>query len=178
VKKPLYYAIRTGSLYNPVIAVTTEKGHRWHGREVKGDMPTHGVLSDLSGRFDDVESAVAMRDSIAKLADSYDAVRRALQKENSRLYAMERRAMERLLAGQEPGPVPVVAAPVRKTWIASSNCEWTSQGRRSLYGRAAMNDTGDAAHMQLEGACARAAEDINPKAGGFIVVLPKPEESY
>jgi hypothetical protein len=106
VKRALYYAIRTGSLYNPVIAVTTEKGHRWHGREVKGDMPTHGVLTDLSGRFNDVESAIAMREAVAKLADSYDSARKVLARATTRLYTEEREAMAMLLRGEDPGPVP------------------------------------------------------------------------
>jgi hypothetical protein len=100
MKKALYYAIRTGSLYNPVVAVTTEKQHRWHGREVKGDMPTHGVLSDLSGKFNDLETAVKMRESIARLSDSYDEARKVLAKESSRLYARERETMELLIKGE------------------------------------------------------------------------------
>jgi hypothetical protein len=109
MKKALYYAIRTGSLYNPVVAVTTEKQHRWHGREVRvskilnaiiSGMPTHGVLSDLSGRFEHVEDAIKTRDSIAKVADSYDEARKLLARESSALYAREREAMAALLRGE------------------------------------------------------------------------------
>jgi acetoin utilization deacetylase AcuC-like enzyme len=168
MKKALYYAIRTGGAYNPVIAVTREKQHRWYGREVRGDMPTNGVLTDLSGKFEHVESAIAMRESIAKLSDSYDEVRKLLAQESSKLYQRERRAMEHLLKGEDPGPIPAVTS-VHKVWIASSNQEWVASGaRRSL---------NTSSHTsQLAGACARAAEDINPKAGGFIIVRPEPEE--
>ena len=107
MKKALYYAIRTGSLYNPVVAVTSEKGppgqpNRWFGREVRGDMPTNGRMDALSGRFEHVEDAVKMRDSIAKLADSYDEARKVLARESSKLYAQERDAMARLLRGEQP----------------------------------------------------------------------------
>jgi hypothetical protein len=164
MKKALYYAIRTGSLYNPVVAITSEKGARWYGREVKNDMPTHGVLSDLSGKFDNVEDAIAMRDKVAALADSYDRVRKEAYKAAERLYRQEREAMALLLNGEDPGPIPVLTS-VSKQWIASHNQEWVARGgRRSLSTSSNIS--------QLGGACARAAEDINPKAGGFIVVMP------
>jgi hypothetical protein len=170
VKRALYYAIRTGSLYNPVVAVTSEKGppgapSRWYGREIKHDMPTNGVMSDLSGRFEDVESAIAMRSSIAELADSYDNVRKQVHNVVTRLYRQEREAMERLLRGEEPGALPVVTT-VKRMWISSHNSEWiASGGRRSL---ATGSNT-----SQLGGACARAAEDLNEYGGGVIVVLPR-----
>jgi hypothetical protein len=108
MKRALYYAIRTGSLYCPVIAVTSEKGRtpglpdRWHGREVRGDMPTHGKMSDLRGKFEHVEQAYAMQGRIRELADSYDAARKVLSTESSRLYAREREAVEALLRGDDP----------------------------------------------------------------------------
>ncbi len=112
MKKPLYYAIRTGSLYNPVIAVTSERGRyvgrtdRWFGRDTRDNMATHGRISDLSGRFDTLEAAVAKRSDIAKLSDTYDEARKALTRATSKLYATERAALTELLADKDPGKVP------------------------------------------------------------------------
>jgi hypothetical protein len=102
MKAPLYYAIRTGSLYNPVIAVTSEKRHRWHGRDVRDNMATHGVLSDIKGRFETREAAEAMRERVGKLADSYDEARKVLANATSALDAREREATATLLAGGDP----------------------------------------------------------------------------
>lgn len=115
MKKALYYAIRTGSLYNPVVAVTSEKGppgqpSRWYGRQVRDDMPTNGTLGQLSGKFEHVEDAIKMRDSIAELADSYDAVRKQAHAVVQTLYRQEREAMALLLKGEDPGPLPVVTS--------------------------------------------------------------------
>jgi hypothetical protein len=124
MKRPLYYAIRTGSLYNPVIAVTSEKKHRWHGRDVNGHMPTHGVLTDLSGRFETVEEAVLKREAISKLADSYDEGRRVLARESDKLYRLEREAMARLIAGDDPGPVPQPVVSYDGSAVALNDNGW------------------------------------------------------
>jgi hypothetical protein len=102
MKRALYYTIRVRSLGSPVVAVTTEKQHRWHGREVRGDMPTHGVLDDLRGKFEHVEQAYAMQGRIREISGSYDAARKVLSTESSRLYTREREAVEALLRGDDP----------------------------------------------------------------------------
>ncbi len=114
MKKPLYYAIRTGSLYNPVIAVTSERGHRWSGREEPYGhktyvSPTHGTMSDLAGRFDTLEAAQASRAKIAELADSYDKARQVLHNESSRLYRDERAATDAIITGTS---VPLARMPI------------------------------------------------------------------
>ncbi len=106
MKPPLYYAIRTGALYNPIIAVTTEKTHRWHGREVRDNTITHGVLSDLSGRFDSQEAAEAMREQIGKVADHFDNARKVLSQQSNVLFKREREAVAAILRGDAPDPLP------------------------------------------------------------------------
>ena len=111
MKRALYYAIRTGSLYNPVIAVTSERGRRWSGRDcphghVTYYSTTHGTMSDLSGRFETENEAFAMRRQIAALSDSYDESRKVLALHTSQLHARERNAMAELLKGIDPGPAP------------------------------------------------------------------------
>ncbi len=111
MKKPLYYAIRTGSLYNPVIAVTSERGSRWSGRECPHGMvtyysPTHGRMTDLSCKFETENAAYAKRSDIAKLSDAYDEARKALARATSKLHATERGALAELLADKDPGKVP------------------------------------------------------------------------
>lgn len=168
MKRALYYAIRVMSLYRPVVAVTTEKGHRWYGREVRDDSPTHGCLSDLRGRFDNVEDAIAVRKQAGDLSDGYEQFRQAVRRWMKQFDRQEHEAFDRLLKGEASGPFPVAARPVARHYIASSNIEWTSGGRRSLYSRSPAEGVDE----QMCGAAARAAEDINPLAGGLILIMP------
>lgn len=105
MKTPIYWAIRTGSLYNPVIAVTSERGPRWSGREEPHGhkthvSTTHGTMSDLAGRFVTLEAAQAAREKIAELADSYDKARNVLTREATRLYRDEQDAIDILVRGE------------------------------------------------------------------------------
>jgi hypothetical protein len=159
MKKPLYYAIRTGALYNPVIAVTSEKGHRWHGREERTNMPTHGVLSDLSGRFETAGAAELKRAAIGEVADAYDELRKKLSRARSDVDKLEREAVAELLADREAPPVPKVVR-VGHGFVSTQRRAWTVPGTGLTF-------------SHLGEACQSAGSMLDRSVGGFILVGPE-----
>lgn len=60
MKTALYYSLRkgwnAGLGYRPV-AITSERGGRWFGRDLEHNFSTNGAIRDLTGRFETEEDA-------------------------------------------------------------------------------------------------------------------------
>lgn len=100
-KPALYYAVRK-ALYHPVVAVTTEKpsrlhGKKWHGRYVSDNTPTHGDVSDLRGRFKTQEQAEKHVAAIREVDKIYDAKMKRLNDAMRQNYRDHRNAIEALI---------------------------------------------------------------------------------
>jgi hypothetical protein len=102
VKTPLYYSIRVMSVYNPIVAVTSEKLRgRWHGRYVDDNTPTHGNQSDLRGKFTSLEMAKRCKSDISEINGRYREQSKVINKQLSALYVKEREEIEALIATME-----------------------------------------------------------------------------
>lgn len=99
MKRELYYAIRPGSYGPRIIAVTTERGGRWWGRDTRDDLGTHGRCSDLKGRFGTEEAAIAVRDAVQKVHDHFRQQRAVLNQASSRLHHNEEQTIAEVIDG-------------------------------------------------------------------------------
>jgi hypothetical protein len=73
-KEGLFWTLRreTGSTGYKLMQVTTERGRRYWGRDFEGDA-TNARAADCRGRFETVDQARGMIDTIRKIEGSYRA---------------------------------------------------------------------------------------------------------
>ena len=86
LRPALYYTIRTHSLYQPIIAVTSEKGRRrWYGRDCKDNMATNGTFEDIRGRFETLEAAQSCKAEVLAIEAEFDEQIKFHRREMNRL---------------------------------------------------------------------------------------------
>lgn len=77
MKDAKYFSLRkawNGGLgYRPV-AITTEKGRRWYGRDLEHDEPTNGTFDQLVGRFETEASVKSAMAGVREIADRHKPV--------------------------------------------------------------------------------------------------------
>lgn len=102
MKPALSYSI-VMSLGRPtVVAITSERAHRWWGRDCRTDLSTNGIAHSLNGRFLSRAEADACLEEVAAVKDHYKLQRAKLSDAHSRLHraeeAMVRQVTQRLPA--------------------------------------------------------------------------------
>jgi len=102
MKKVLYYSIKLGGLYGPkLVAVTTERGTHWWGRDLRDDLGTSGRAMDLSGRFETVDQGKAVMDDVNKAVLHFAGERAKIEAARTRLDGAKA-AMLRQITGGTP----------------------------------------------------------------------------
>lgn len=101
MKPAMFYAIRVHTLTPYIVAVTSLQPRRfgkthWYGRDTRYTQATNGSMDDLRGRFESQEAAAAVLDQVIAIGVDFDAKRKVLNDQVSRLYRDERAAVDGL----------------------------------------------------------------------------------
>jgi hypothetical protein len=100
MKKVLYYAIKMDGLYGPkMVAVTTERGNRWWGRDLRDDLGTHGRAHQLAGRFEKIEDGKAVMDEVNKAVIHFAGERAKLEAALTRLRGAKQQTLREITGG-------------------------------------------------------------------------------
>lgn len=88
-------------MYGPtVVAVTTERGSHWWGRETRHDTGTHGRMSSLQGRFETIEQATAVKDEVQRVRDHFQRQRAILDNARRELSQHEEALQRQITSGR------------------------------------------------------------------------------
>jgi hypothetical protein len=97
MKPALYYSLARSpysSSYR-VVAVTTVKMRRWHGRIEEEGTQTNGQVEHLRGKFKTARDADAKRKQVEAIAKDYNDRAHALSKQMGELYDMRDAAIKK-----------------------------------------------------------------------------------
>lgn len=120
MRKALFYAIKPG-LYGPrIIAVTTERGGRWWGRDTRDDLGTHGRASDIKGRFDTEEQATAVRDQVQRIHDHFRNERRKMEAMSRRMHHAEDQCITEIIQSAPARQADVITIEVTSTSVSTA----------------------------------------------------------
>lgn len=101
MKKPIYHAVKFSSWGNPeIVAVTTERGDHWWGRELRSDTGTHGCKRDLHGRFDTVEEAKAKQSALNEVRSHFSAEMSKIERARGQLQQARDALMAQVASGK------------------------------------------------------------------------------
>lgn len=101
MKRPIHYAIRVANLYGrtEIVAVTLERSGHWWGRVHDTGISTHGRTSDIDGRFETVEAALAVRDEVARVRAYFQAQTARLEEARQRLTTARDAVVRQVVTG-------------------------------------------------------------------------------
>lgn len=121
MRPALFYAIKPGGTWGPrIIAVTTERGSHWWGRDTKDDLGTHGRSSDIKGRFETIEAAVEVRDRVQRIHDHFRNERRKMDAMHTRLYHAEEACTREVTQGAPARGSDVITIEVTSTSVSTA----------------------------------------------------------
>lgn len=89
MKPALAYSIVMRFGHPTVVAITSERAHRWWGRDCRNDLGTHGTGADLCGRFETREDADKTLEAVAAVKSHFSVQRSRLNAAQDRLHRAE-----------------------------------------------------------------------------------------